>query len=286
MNYVKALGWLVLGLSFYGVDAQQPTTSYYELPKNRSGQGIMGVPIPHMKAEKIKWFLQAEGGFTFVDTRVSSDLAGLLSPRRSDGLHYGFHAGYTERDVWKVSVGYQNTPVQTLSLLGSNRTARIFTNSWGGATDGIAVRYQRKVLTLDRVTKSANLMVGGGLVQLLPTGSRNLGTVGSTNLFDNVPAGRIDTLVFRSTAQQNFRLPALEAQVEINGLLSDFLEISAFVRGHFSLQNRLENQISVTFPTGDRIQSTQILPRSMIQIGISISYNYFRYNRYREELEK
>lgn len=286
MNCLKMLGWLGMWLLFSPVQAQQPTTSYYELPQNRSGQGVMGVPIPHMKAEKVKWFLQAEGGFTFANSRVTSSLEGLLSPRRSDGLHYGFQVGYAERDVWRASIGYQNTPIQTISLLGSQRTARIFSNSWGGATHGIAVRYQRKVLTLDRVTQSAHLMVGGGLVQFLPVGNRNLGSVGSINLFENIPAGRIDTLFFRSSAQQNFQWPALEAQVEIKGLLADFLEISAFLRGQFSPQNRLQNQISVTFPNGDQIQSMQTLPKSMFQLGISISYNYFRYNRYKEELEK
>lgn len=286
MFYVKTLGWL--GCLFIGAlaHAQQPTTSYYELPQNRMGQGVLGIPIPHMKAEKVKWFIQAEGGFTFVNSNLSSTLQGFVSPRRSDGLQYGFHAGYTERDVWKISMGYLNTPIQTISLLGSNRTAQIFSNSWGGGTDGLAVRYQRRVVTLDRITKSANLMVGGGIVSFFPTGTRNLGAVGTTNLFDNVSAGRIDTLIFRSTAQQNFRLPALEVQIEVNGLLSDFLEISAFVRGQFSLQNRIENQISVTFPSGDRLQSIQTLQRSVFQIGISVSYNYFRYNRYKEELEK
>lgn len=278
------VGWICLFVGLYS-KAQQPTTSYYELPQNRSGQGVLGIPLPHMKAEKIKWFIQAEGGFSFADSRVSSNLEGLLSQRRSDGLHYGFHAGYTERDLWKVSVGYQNTPLQTLALLGSSRTARILSNSWGGPADGIALRYQRRIITLDRVTRSAHIMAGGGLVQLLPGGRRSLGTVGSNNLFDNVPANRIDTLFFQSSAQQNFRIPALEAQMEVNGLLSDVLEISAYLRGHFSLQQRLQNQISVTFPTGDRLQSTQILQGTLIQVGISISYNYFRYNRYREKLD-
>lgn len=277
-------GW-ILGLTTSCVMAQQPTTSYYELPQNRSGQGVLGIPVPNMKAEKIKWFIQSEGGFTFADSRVSNTLEGLLSARRSDGLHYGFHAGYTERDLWKLSAGYQNTPIQTLSLLGSSRTARIFSNSWGGATHGIALRYQRRLLTLDRVTRSANLMAGGGLVQLLPSDRRSLGSVASNNLFDNVPDGRIDTLLFQSSATQNFRLPALEAQIEVNGLLSDFLEISAYLRGHFSIQSRIQNQILVTFPTGDRLQTNQLLQGTLIQVGISISYNYFRYNRYREKLD-
>ena len=282
INYF--VGGVLLLVSTFS-KAQQPTTSYYELPQNRSGQGVLGIPLPHMKAEKIKWFIQAEGGFTFVDSRVSSNLAGLLSERRSDGLHYGFHAGYTERDLWKVSLGYQNTPLQTRARLGSNRTARIFSNAWGGATDGLALRYQRRLLTLDRVTRSANLMAGGGLVQFFPSDRRSMGSVASTNLFDNVPAGRIDTLFFQSSATQNFRIPALEAQIEVNGLLSDILEISAYVRGQFSLQTRIQNQISVTFPTGDRLQAAQFLQGTLIQVGISISYNYFRYNRYREKLD-
>lgn len=257
---------------------------YYELPQNRDKKGVLGIPLPNLSNETSKWFLQPEGAFLFGSAQTSSDLNGFLTPRRSDDLFWGVHTGYTHNADWKVSLGYVNSVFKTVSLLGSSRTSRIFSNSWGGRYDGISARYLHKLKTLDKVTKSANWMLGGGIIQYFPVGRGSLGTFSAQASIDNPLTAQIDVIDFTGQGTLQNQIPHLEIHTEINGLLADFLEVSAFARGQFSPQRFITSSVSATFNGQQRLESTQLLNRLFFQMGVSISYNYFRHNRYKETI--
>lgn len=142
----------------------------------------------------------------------------------------------------------------------------------------LPVAVKKKLMSLNRVTKNAqmNIGVGGGIV--LATKPRSIESL-SANLQESLQSP--DLVSFYVTLSQSDSPIYGEVNLEIKGNITERLEILVFTKGMFRQPKYLESSFNVEFKGGRASQNYSIFEKSgSLIFGLQIRLNSKKFYRY------
>lgn len=257
-----------VGYSFLAFGQEED--EYYKKPSERSD--VKNSVYPNLNRKSINLYLGLEGGMEVNQSTLINNLDGLIGKQKGKDLYWGVVLGYNMNDVWSIEAGYYKNPSYLIQSVSSGRSIP-YIYRFGTALQTIPIRYKRKILTIDPITKNATIHVGAGV--LLSPDAKDK-KIGERSFFgtSNNPQRPPDTLRLKSEAfLSKSGVAQAEFLVELHGRVSNSLSIVVFARGNIAPKGLVRSDIdySVNKVTIDKAQ----------QVTNGISFNFglvFRYN--------
>ncbi|MBA4851299.1 hypothetical protein [Emticicia sp. BO119] len=264
-SVVLLAGFLWCSLVAFG----QEEDEYYRPPSQRSD--VRNNAYPNLDRKSVSLYLGVEGGMEFNQSTLANNLDGLIGKEKGKDLYWGVVLGYNNNDTWSIETGYYKNPTFLVQSVSSGRSIP-YVYRFGTGLQTIPVRYKRKILTIDPITKNATIHVGAGV--LLSPDAKNK-KIGERNFVgtSNTPQKR-DTLRLQSEAFLSQRgVAQAEFLVELHGRVSNSLSLVVYARGNIAPKGLIRSEVdySVNGVTIDKAR----------QLSNGISFNFglvFRYN--------
>lgn len=248
----------------------QEEDEYYKKPSERSD--VKNNVYPNLNRKSVNLYLGLEGGMEVNQSTLINNLDGLIGKQKGKDLYWGVVLGYNMNDVWSIETGYYKNPTYLIQSVSSGRSIP-YIYRFGLGLQTIPIRYKRKILTIDPITKNATIHVGAGLLFSPEAKDKKLGERSFFGTSNN-PQRPPDTLRLKSEAfLSKSGIAQAEFLVELHGRVSNSLSIVVFARGNIAPKGIIRSDIdySINKVTIDKAQ----------QISNGISFNFglvFRYN--------
>ena len=260
--------------------AQEPP--YYQLPQNRK-HGHELVTMPNLNTFTITYFLAASVGIKksyFTEHLISP------SPVESNAEMDGFWdvtIGQNRNDNWIFEVGvakYNSNLNTNFTALGRN----IFPFRNEMKQFYLPFRLKKKILTMDKVSRSAFLNLGIGASYLVKNQKKTLeqGRI----LFNQrpIPEARDYTTLDFDIGSSNFPF-AFEFMTEIRGKVSERLEITVFGKAFFRPDRYLSNQFTFNYVDQSSVSFGIYEKPLSVLFGIQARLNSPKYYSYKSKVE-
>ncbi|MDZ7934527.1 MAG: hypothetical protein U5M51_06105 [Emticicia sp.] len=271
--------FLMIGI-FTDLKAQDDE-EYYKPPSKRLD--VRNNTYPNLDRKAMNLYVSIEGGFKLNYATLNNSIGNLVSSQNNNEFLWGVSLGYNSNNKWAIETGYLKNPVYFTQSVASGRGVP-FVYRIGKDLHTIPLRYRRKIWTLDAITKTAGLYVGGGI--LLNTNvkdqliyERNFAGVSGN------PANR-DTVRLTSDSflSKKFRT-AFEGQIELQGRVTNDFYISLFARVNVASNAGLRSEL-VYYENSNKIgEATQSLKGISYNFGLSLRFDLARGYKYQSQVE-
>ncbi len=258
----------------------QEGEEYYRQPDHKQKTRV--VNIPNLKGTPVRWYVGGTVGYFKNFNELNNDLDGLLASSDYGNTFWGMTAGYNYGDKWAFEIGY-SSQYQKLWLdgqIGFNpQPFRIYE---GKRFDIFPIRYRRNIWAIDKDIRSANVFIGAGLLLTTNSPDKRLASyrVATRQTNPNFPRDSVRINLFSSKRG----IPKGEISLEIQGRLTDFFTISAYVNGIIGLEGGLRNEIRY-YTNSNILSATQVNKPFSYNAGITFRYEYYRGVKYKSQLD-
>lgn len=259
----------------------QEEEEYYKPPSKRLD--VRNNTYPNLNRKAMSLYLGLEGGFKLNFASLNNSIGNLVSSQNSNDFSWGISIGYNSDNKWAIETGYLKNPVYFIQSVASGRGVP-FTYRIGKDLHTIPLRYKRKVLTLDAITKTAWLYVGGGI--LLNTNAKEQLIYEQTFVGVSGNAANRDTVRLTSDSflSNKFRV-AFEGQVELQGRVANGFYISLFGRMNFAPSGGLRSDLVYTQNLNKIGEATQSLKGISYNFGLLLRLDLARGYKYQSQVE-
>lgn len=255
---------------------------YYQLPQNRK-QNHELISMPNLNAFTITYFLAASAGFK---KPLLGENLGSPSATSSKAEISGFWEimlGQNRNDNWifEFGVSQQNSYLST-NFLQLSRTPLYFTNK---AKEFYApFRVKKRVLTIDKVSRTAFLNIGIGASYLIKNQDNNVEEGRYTFGQRPIPEPRDYTSLDFKIASSSYPF-AFEFLTEIRGKVTERLEITVFAKGLLKNKSHLYNQFTFSYVDGTAVSFGAYEKPISFLFGLQAKLNSPKFYRYKSNVE-
>lgn len=273
--------FLFLAVGIFTELKAQDDEDYYKPPTKRLD--VRNNTYPNLNRKAMSLYVSVEGGFKLNYASLNNSIGNLVSGQNSNEFSWGVSLGYNSDNKWAIETGYLRNPVYFTQSVASGRGVP-FTYRVGKDLHTIPLRYKRKIWTLDAITKTAGLYVGGGV--LLNTNVK--GQLIDRQIFTGVsgsPANR-DTVRLTSDSflSKKFRA-TFEGQLELQGRVTNGFYISIFTRVNVASNAGLRSEL-IYYENSNKIgEATQSLKGISYNFGLLLRFDLARGYKYQSQVE-
>lgn len=279
MKAIFVFLFLIVGI-FTELKAQDDD-EYYKPPSKRLD--VRNNTYPNLDRKSMSLYVGIEGGFKLNYASLNNSIGNLVSSQNNNDFSWGISLGYNSDNKWAIETGYLKNPVYFIQSVASGRGVP-FTYRIGKDLHTIPLRYKRKVLTLDAITKTAGLYVGGGL--LINTNAKEQLVYERTFVGVSGNAANRDTIRLTSDSflSNKFKV-AFEGQVELQGRVTNGFYISIFTRVNVASNAGLRSDLAY-FQNSNKIgDATQSLKGISYNFGLLLRFDLARGYKYQSQVE-
>ncbi|CAH0994312.1 hypothetical protein EMA8858_00421 [Emticicia aquatica] len=271
----------MLLLSICSNSLAQEIEEYYKPPSQR--EDVKNNVYPNLNRKSVSLYAGLEGGFKLNYAGLDGSLGNLLGTQNNNEFFWGVTLGYNLDNKWAVETGYLKNPVYYVQTIASGRGFP-FTFRIGADLQTIPVRFKYKVLSLDAITKTASLYIGGGV--LIGTNANNKsvftrkfeGFTGNPSRRDSIKLTTDSFLTKKGRA-------AFELQTELQGRVTNGFYISLFGRMNFAPQGVLRSDLTY-FQNSTKIdEASQYLKGISYNFGLLLRFDLAKGYKYKSEVE-
>ncbi|MBK6977323.1 MAG: hypothetical protein IPH28_09680 [Cytophagaceae bacterium] len=253
-------------------------TPYYQEPNKRK-KDFEKIAMPNLESFTIKYYTAINGGFGksyFSSSEPVNFKTGVLSPMESF-LEVNF--GINRNEKYYFETGISKHQIQLNSFYAF--PFRIYNNQ---NIILLPVKTKRTIWVIDRVSRSAFLLVGAGL------------DIRLNNLEQNQPFQKIffdyrqppelsDPESIEYQALKKYPRINFETNMEIRGKVTERFELGLFTKLLFSGKKNLSNQLNLNFYNGDVFTSFDRLTGTQLWFGLNLRLNSPTYFKYKAKAE-
>ena len=255
----------------------QEEDEYYKVPSQR--RDIRNNVYPNLNRKTINLYLGMEGGLELNQSTLSNNMDGLIGKEKGNDLYWGAVIGFNLNNVWSIEAGYYKNPTHLIQSVQSGRSIP-YVYKLGTGLHTIPVRYKRKILTIDPITKNATIHVGVGVLLATDAKDKSVGGRSFAGLSNN-PNQKPDTLRLRSDAFLSKKAIAqAEFQVELHGRVSESLSIVVFARGNVAPKGLVRSEIDYSINNKTLDTAQQLTNGISFNFGLVFRYNIMRAYKY------
>ncbi|RFS17079.1 hypothetical protein [Emticicia sp. C21] len=260
----------------------QEDDEYYQKPSQRVD--VKNSAYPNLDRKSVNMYIGVEGGMEANQSTLINNLDGLIGKQKSKDLYWGIVLGYNMNDVWSIETGYYKNPSYVIQSLSSGRSFP-YIYRLGTSLQTIPIRYKRKILTIDPITKNATLHVGVGVLLSPDAGNKKVGQ----RIFNGIsfdPQNPKDTMKLQITSEAFLNKSAVaqaEFQVELHGRVSNSLSIVVFARGNVAPKGLVRSDIKYTVNQALIDKAQQLTNGISFNFGLVFRYNIMRSYKYRDK---
>ncbi|WP_337043644.1 hypothetical protein [Emticicia sp. 17c] len=250
----------------------QEEDEYYKKPSQRSD--VKNNIYPNLDRKSINLYLGVEGGMELNQSTLISNLDGLIGKQKGNDLYWGIVLGYNMNDKWSVEMGYYKNPTYIIQTVSSGRSIP-YIYRYGTGLQTIPIRYKRKVLTIDPITKNATIHIGAGILFSPEAANKKIGEriFTATTLNPQQPRDTLRHVLKSEGFLNKNAIAQAEVQVELHGRISNTLSIVVFARGNVTPKGNIRSDVDYS------INSVTVDKAHQISNGISFNFGLvFRYN--------
>lgn len=265
-----------------GISCFAPESPYYQLPQNRKRSHEL-VTMPNLNTFTLTYFLSASVGIKksyFTEYQTSPSPVESLS--EMEGF-WDVTIGQNRNDNWIFELGvakYNSSLNTNFTALGRN----VFPFRNEITQFYLPFRLKKKLVTLDKISRSAFLNLGIGVSYLVKNQKK---TVEQGRILFNqrpIPEPRDYTsLDFEMNSSKNPL--AFEFLSEIRGKVSERLEITAFGKALFRPDRYLSNQFTFNYVDQTSVSFGVYEKPLAILFGLQARLNSPKYYSYKSKVE-
>lgn len=254
----------------------QEQDEYYRPPSQRSD--VKNNAYPNLSRKSVNLYLGVEGGMEVNQSTLINNLDGLIGKEKGKDLYWGVVVGYNMNDVWSIETGYYKNPTYIVQSVSSGRSIP-YVYRFGSGLQTIPVRYKRKIVTIDPITKNATLHVGLGVLFGIDAADKKIGERNFVGVSNN--SQKRDTLRLQSEAFLSKKAIAqAEFLVELHGRVSNSLSIVVFARGNIAPKGLIRSEIDYSINAVTVDKARQVSNGISFNFGLVFRYNIMRGYRY------
>ncbi len=259
-----------------GLIAQEE--EYYKNPSNRVRNHEKQV-LPHLESKFSTFYFTVGAGFRKQEFNVVGSMDGLAENSHPVKGIYDITAGLNLNNKHFIEGGASNSGsyLSTIIYGSSYNPPFSFVNSFSYWS--LPLRYKRRVLTIDRISRNAQINMGAGLGVLLTTKS-------------DLPASVSENLVganghpyfsrFNVTLERKPSPIYAEITTELKGSITERLEVLVFFSGFFRKNAQMFNALDIGYTNGmaPSVFRVEEKPFSWA-FGLQLRFNskkFYRYN--------
>jgi len=255
----------------------QEEEDYYKAPSQRSD--VKNNVYPNLDRKTINMYLGLEGGLELNQSTLSNNMDGLIGKEKGNDLFWGAVIGFNMNNVWSIEAGYYKNPTHLIQSVRSGRSIP-YVYKLGTALNSIPIRYKRKILTIDPITKNATIHAGVGVLLSTDAKDKPIGNRNFAGLSNN-PGQKPDTLRLRSEAFLSKKAIAqAEFQVELHGRVSESLSIVVFARGNVAPKGLVRSEVNYSINDKTLDTAQQLTNGISFNFGLVFRYNIMRGYKY------
>lgn len=257
------------------------TEPYYQLPKERTEKGAK--TFPNLKASAIKFYVRPEGGLFVQGNSLDNNLDGQLISGKQVLTTWGAALGYNFKDRWMAEIGYLQSPLLLISSL--KLTPFLVTLSPEKMLHLLPVRIQKRVWTIDRVSRSTSLFLGGGIG--LPTNGKAGDVFNRREAYLQPTFARNPPDTVRISNVVSLLKTPVQAQfsAEIRGKIVEELEVGVCMNYQTSFGRIYRSEINLQRNREAPLLAIQTLNARALRFGISIHYNFGIITNYETDIK-
>lgn len=257
----------------------QEEDDYYKKPSQRVD--VKNNAYPNLDRKSVNMYVGVEGGMEVNQSTLINNLDGLIGKLKGKDLYWGIVLGYNMNDTWSIETGYYKNPSYVIQSLSSGRSYP-YIYRLGTALHTIPIRYKRKILTIDPITKNATIHVGVGVLLSPGAADKKIGQRIFTGYSLN-PQNPKDTMKLQITSEAFLSKRAIaqaEFQVELHGRVSNSLSIVVFARGNVAPKGLVRSDINYTVNQALIDKAQQLTNGISFNFGLVFRYNIMRSYKY------
>jgi hypothetical protein len=256
--------------------AQEEEGYYKEFAKRSRSFEIEN--LPNLDSRFSSFYVGVSGAFRKPYHSVSTNAADFGVSEHPMGDLAELNLGLNFNNNYFVETG--------LRIMKNNLTTYVYATPHNpGFTIGhtnkqfyLPVIVKKKIMSLNRVTKNAQMNIGAGGGIMLATKPRSRGSL-SADLQQSIQSP--DLVSYYVTLSQSDSPIYGEVNLEIKGNITERLEILVFTKGMFRQPRYLENSFNVDFNGGRPAQNYSIFEKSgSLIFGLQIRLNSRKFYRY------
>ncbi|MFT5884952.1 MAG: hypothetical protein ACI9IP_001412 [Arcticibacterium sp.] len=274
----RNLGYLLLVCIAIGVQAQE--VPYYQAPRNRELINNE-IALPNLKTEKIYWYVSGNTGIKIAGKKLESSLGGEVLAKNILNTFWEGYFGINNNDKWQIELGYIGDPLSLKWQLIDKRTDNPIAPFKVARTEStIALRFKKRLLTLDRVTKNSRINAIGGIQYTLGRQNENITEFNFRQPTLFTRGGFEDTIYVTGGFNQKAAPLAAEIGFEIIGRLATPIEIGFFTKYIINSREVLSSQIDIDSYYGEPRSTKLFLNGSNLMLGVTLRWNFLSGIRY------
>lgn len=276
--------FLFLVVGIFGELKAQDDEEYYKPPTKRLD--VRNNAYPNLNRKEMSLYMGIEGGFKLNYASLDNSINGLVSIQNNNVFAWGVSLGYNYDNKWAVETGYLNNPIFLIQSIATRR--RLTTYQIGRNFTTIPLRYKYKVWTLDAITKTAGLYVGGGVLFNTNVKDRLINELTFTGYDYRFSASGRDSVKLELTSKSFLtkKLSAVfELQTELQGRVANGFYISVFGRMAFAPNAGIRSDLVYTENSNKIGEATQSLNGISYNFGLSLRFDLARGYKYQSKVE-
>ncbi|MFY7910349.1 MAG: hypothetical protein ACOVO2_12375 [Emticicia sp.] len=276
--------FLFLVVGIFGELKAQDDEEYYKPPTKRLD--VRNNAYPNLNRKEMSLYMGIEGGFKLNYASLDNSINGLVSIQNNNVFAWGVSLGYNYDNKWAVETGYLNNPIFLIQSIATRR--RLTTYQIGRNFTTIPLRYKYKVWTLDAITKTAGLYVGGGVLFNTNVKDRLINELTFTGYDYRFSAAGRDSVKLELTSKSFLtkKLSAVfELQTELQGRVANGFYISVFGRMAFAPNAGIRSDLVYTENSNKIGEATQSLNGISYNFGLSLRFDLARGYKYQSKVE-
>ncbi|RYU95919.1 hypothetical protein [Emticicia agri] len=250
----------------------QEEDDYYKKPSQRSD--VKNNAYPNLDRKSVNLYLGLEGGMEFNQSTVTNNPDNLIGKEKGKDLYWGLVLGYNMNDTWSIEAGYYKNPTYVIQAIDLGRSYPYILRL-GTPLQTIPIRYKRKILTIDPITKNATIHVGAGILLSPDAADKKIAqrTFNGYSFDPQYPRDTIKHQIKSETFLSKRAVAQAEVLVELHGRVSNSLSIVVYARGNISPKGLVRSDVNYT------INQTVVSKAQQLTNGISFNFGLvFRYN--------
>lgn len=274
--------FLIVGI-FTELKAQDDE-EYYKPPTKRLD--VQNNTYPNLDRKAMSLYVSVEGGFKLNYASLDNSINGLISIQNNNVFSWGVSLGYNYDNKWAIETGYLNSPVYLVQSVASRRG--FTTYQIGRDFTTIPLRYKYKVWTLDAITKTAGLYIGGGVLFNTNVKERLIKEVTFTGYDYRVNTAGRDSIKLELTSKSFLtkKLSAVfELQTELQGRVANGFYIGIFGRMAFAPNAGIRSDLVYTEDANKIGEATHALKGISYNFGLLLRFDLARGYKYQSRVE-
>ncbi len=268
---------------YIGANAQE--VPYYQDPKNRE---IINneIALPNLKTEKIYWYVSGNSGVKFSGKKLINNLGGEVLAKNILNTYWEGYFGINNNDKWQAELGYIRNPLSLQWQLIDKRTQNpIVPFKVSRMEQTLALRFKKRLVTLDKVTKNSRINAVIGVHYTLDRLNENITDFNFRQPTLLRQQGFEDTIYVTGGFRQKAAPLAAEIGFEIIGRLGNPIEVGFFAKYVIAARKIISSDIEIDSFFGEPRSTKLFLNGTDLMLGVSLRWNFLNGIRYLPDID-